>query len=144
MPKKTVNEIVTQMSIECLGFKTMSLARSVSRLYNDALRENGLTVTQYALLAVIALYEPIQPADLARRINLEKSTLTRNTKLLEENNWVRTRAGNQPSSLILSTTGKGKNVIKAARPAWKVAQREAKSLLGEKLIKEILKLRLGK
>lgn len=148
MPKKkvteTVNEIATEMSIECLGFKTMSLARSVSRLYNDALRDRGLTVTQYSLLAAITLYEPVQPAELARKVNIEKSTLTRNTKLMEANGWIQTCEGNQPGSLELSTTRKGKSIIKLARPAWKEAQSEAKSFLGEKLIKELLEHKVNK
>jgi DNA-binding MarR family transcriptional regulator len=139
MAKKTASEIATQMATECLGFKTTSLARSISRLYNDALRADGLTMTQYTLLAATNIYQPIQPAELARRINVEKSTLTRNVRLMEQNGWMNTRTGSHVGALSLSVTRKGSNLIKSAQPAWKAAQREARTLLGEGLMTELLR-----
>ena len=58
--------------------KVRGLARRLTGLYDVALSAHGLTVTQYAALATLARASDALPvAELARRLQMERTTTTR-------------------------------------------------------------------
>ncbi len=61
----------------CLASRTRRLSRIMTRVYEDALRDYGLTVPQFSLLTVISTSEPVTSAEIGRQLDLEKSTLSR-------------------------------------------------------------------
>ena len=66
----------------CTNFKLRQITRTVSRRYDAAVAAAGLKTTQYSLLSHIAGLEPVRPSDLAARMNLDVSTLSRNLQPL--------------------------------------------------------------
>ena len=63
---------------ECLGFTARMLSRVISGVYDDALAEVGLKVSQFSLLNAIANEEDTRPAELAKLLVMDESTLSRN------------------------------------------------------------------
>ena len=113
----------------CLGYQTRKLARAVTRLYNDSLRPLGLNITEMNLLAAIAAQRSVQPAKLGQAMELEKSTLSRNSSRLVERGWVEVRDHPDGRGVLLTVTARGNEMLLRAVPVWKQAQQQAQSLV---------------
>lgn len=66
------------------NFKAKQFARALTRIYDAELAKAALKTTQFTLLAHIFNRWPISPSNLALRMELDKSTLTRNLRPLLE------------------------------------------------------------
>jgi DNA-binding MarR family transcriptional regulator len=117
----------------CLGYRTRRLARTVTRLYNDCLRPLGLNITEMNLMAAIAAHGSVQPAKLGRAMELEKSTLSRNSSRLVDRGWVEIRDHQDGPGVLLALTERGNEMLLRALPAWQEAQQRAQSLVAETL-----------
>ena len=74
---------------ECLARRVRLLNRTITGIYDEALRPMGLTSAQLNLLVVVAKRGPLSPGEVARRMNMEKSTVSRNLDRMRQNGWVR-------------------------------------------------------
>jgi DNA-binding MarR family transcriptional regulator len=117
---------------QCIGARVRMLNRTLTRLYDDALRNYGIRFSQMNILTIIALRGPIQPAEIVRVLALEKSTVSRNARLMEDNGWIRSRAGESGNSQLLEITNKGAQLYKKAAVAWQTAQQDPVALLGDR------------
>jgi DNA-binding MarR family transcriptional regulator len=117
----------------CLGYRTRKLARTVTRLYNDQLRPLGVNITEMNLMAAIAAQGSAQPARLGRAMELEKSTLSRNSSRLVDRGWVELRDHPDGPGMLLALTESGNEMLLHAIPAWKEAQQRARSLVAAAL-----------
>jgi DNA-binding MarR family transcriptional regulator len=127
--EKEAREVVTA----CLGYRTRKLARTVTRLYNDQLRPLGVNITEMNLMAAIAAQGSAQPARLGRAMELEKSTLSRNSSRLVDRGWVELRDHPDGPGMLLALTESGNEMLLHAIPAWKEAQQRARSLVAAAL-----------
>ncbi|HXL49608.1 MAG TPA: MarR family transcriptional regulator, partial [Xanthobacteraceae bacterium] len=82
----------------------------------------GLKNTQYSLLSHAVQLGPIRPSDLAQRMRLDASTLTRNLQPLLAQGWLRQGPGEDARSRLIEATGAGRAKRAEARRAWKQAQ----------------------
>ena len=106
------------------------LARRLTRIYDAHLAAEGIKVTQYSLLVNISRGERTL-SELALSMDMERTTLTRNLAPLEEQGWVKTRAGEDPRSRMVGITESGRRKIETVLPLWRKAQREVAATLGE-------------
>jgi DNA-binding MarR family transcriptional regulator len=127
--EKEAREVVTA----CLGYRTRKLARTVTRLYNDQLRPLGVNITEMNLMAAIAAQGSAQPARLGRAMELEKSTLSRNSSRLVDRGWVELRDHPDGPGVLLALTASGNEMLLQAIPAWKEAQERVRSLVAAAL-----------
>ena len=114
----------------CTSFKLRQLARRVGRHYDQQVAAVGLKTTQYSLLSHIAQLGPLRPSDLAARMALEPSTLTRNLAPLVAQGWVEVLAGEDGRSRSVSLTAAGRLKRNEAQRAWKQAQLALNQRLG--------------
>ncbi|HEU0203650.1 MAG TPA: MarR family winged helix-turn-helix transcriptional regulator, partial [Burkholderiaceae bacterium] len=77
----------------CTNLKLRQLSRVVTRHYDAYVAATGLKNTQYSLLSHVVLLGPIKPAELAQRMRLDASTLTRNLQPLLAQGWLRQGPG---------------------------------------------------
>lgn len=120
----------------CTCFSLRKLTRTVTRLYDSHLAEVGLKTTQYSLLKGIA-FEPLPIAELAARVNIERTTLTRNLKPLIEAGWVKLQSGADSRQRIVVITGTGQDKVEAARQVWRHAQTELEQKLGWEVVRDL-------
>lgn len=115
---------------ECVGYRVRALNRLITRIYDEELRPHGIRFSQMNILTAVTLHGPIQPVDVARMLSLEKSTLSRNVRIMEDNGWI--LALPAPHGHTLEATTAGRRLLKQAAPGWRAAQDQVSELLGPK------------
>lgn len=116
---------------DCLAVRLRLLNRSVTRLYDAALRPYSITIAQLNLLASVANLQPIPSGKLADLLSLEISTLSRNARLMESAGWLEISAADHGNGRVLSLTPAGEGKLAELGPAWHEAQNEAVKLIGD-------------
>jgi len=120
----------------CTCFTLRKLTRTVTRLYDHELARAGIRTTQFSLLKWIAR-TPLPIAELAARMNTERTTLTRNLKPLVDAGWVEVRPGADARQRVATITAAGKRTIAAAERAWRTAQDRVESTLGLDAVRDL-------
>jgi DNA-binding MarR family transcriptional regulator len=114
----------------CTNLLLRQLTRRVSQRYDADMASTGLKTTQYSLLSYVVKLGPIRPADLARAMEMEPSTLTRNLKPLITSGWVELAAGSDGRSRSIEATPDGREKRAQAQRHWKQAQEHLNQALG--------------
>jgi DNA-binding MarR family transcriptional regulator len=115
----------------CTNVKLRQLARSVTRHYDAYVARTGLKNTQYSLLSHVVLLGPIAPGELARRMKLDASTLTRNLQPLLAQGWLEMGPGTDARSRTIVATESGRAKRAEGQRAWKQAQLALNAKLGD-------------
>jgi DNA-binding MarR family transcriptional regulator len=116
---------------ECLGFTARLLSRVISGVYDDALAEVGLKVSQFSLLNAIVSEEDTRPAELAKLLVMDESTLSRNVTRMCAREWLRLKPGEDDGrSHQIAITEKGMALLRRSYPAWQKAQSQLTHRLG--------------
>lgn len=114
----------------CTNLKLRQLMRRVAQHYDAEVRQVGLKGTQYSLLSYVVKLGPIRPVDLASRMNVDASTLSRNLKPLVAAGWVELVAGADARSRLVQATPAGREKRVEAQRRWRVAQDSLNATLG--------------
>jgi DNA-binding MarR family transcriptional regulator len=105
-------------------------ARAITRAYDDALRPTGLRATQVSVLAAVGASGALSIQSLADSLEMDRSTLTRNLRPLEERGYVVLAPEGRHRSRMLTLTEAGHHALLDALPLWEGAQRRIKRRLG--------------
>lgn len=114
----------------CTNLKLRQLGRIVTRHYDRYLSAVGLKNTQYAMLSHVVKLGPVRPSDLARRMQIEASTLTRNLQPMVAQGWLTVGEGEDARSRLVVATPEGQQKRTQGQRAWKEAQLALNDLLG--------------
>jgi len=106
-------------------------ARAVTRAYDDALRPVGLRATQLSVLVAIAIDGAMSITALAKFMGMDRSTLTRNLRPLEEQDLIVVGVEGRHRSRTLEITKQGRARLRQAMPFWERAQKTLKAKLGD-------------
>ncbi len=115
----------------CSSLKLRQLSRRASQHFDQIVASTGLKTTQYSLLSNVVELEPIRPGDLADRMEMDPSTLTRNLQPLVAQGWVVVAPGDDGRSRIVVATEAGREKRESARREWKRAQLAFNERIGE-------------
>lgn len=117
--------------MDCLCLASRRAARTITRAFDREMRASGLRATQFSVLVQLALRGVTAIGDLADALGVERTTLTRNLALIEDNGWVRIRPGEDARARNVEITAKGRAVLADALPAWRAAQKSTVKAIGE-------------
>jgi len=123
-------ERIVAISQLCVNNNLRRATRIVSSFYDEILRSVGLHANQLVLLVVPYLRGPISINAMAERAGLDRTTLVRNLKLIEERGLITIRPGEDLRMHIVTLTPKGRKMLIVAVPLWEKAQRQVIELLG--------------
>lgn len=118
----------------CTNLKLRELGRVVTRHYDAYVAPTGLKNSQYSLLSHVVLLGPIRPGELASRMRLDASTLTRNLQPLVAAGWVEQGPGDDARSRSVVATEAGRAKRTEAQRVWKQAQLALNARLGNERV----------
>jgi DNA-binding MarR family transcriptional regulator len=112
--------------LDCRGCVCAALrraSRAMTQHYERAFRGSGLRATQFSLLAVLTQTGPLPLSALASQAGMERTTLTRNLRLLEDRGLVRVQAAVSDQRVRrVEPTRAGRAAAARGLPAWRKAQ----------------------
>jgi len=114
----------------CLCTQLRRAARGVTKRYDDALADVGLTTAQFSLLRHLERLESPSITDLAAAMGLERSTLGRNVRVLEGQGLLELGTAGDQRNRLVSMTALGRARLGEALHAWNHAQRQLTQKLG--------------
>jgi DNA-binding MarR family transcriptional regulator len=123
-------DVIREINQTCVLMRTRLISRVLTAIYDEGLRPFGIGSPQFALLVIIFNMEPATRAEIGRYLHQDRSTLTRNLKLILSEGWaeeIQGEAGGRARPIVL--TKAGKDLLRNAAPVWRVAQSRAKALL---------------
>ncbi len=129
---KSVDRAAALIAGECLAARVRMLNRTITGIYDDALRPLGLTTGQLNILVVVTKWGPMSPADVARRLKMERSTVSRNIERMRKKGWLTVTAAESGYKQQLGLTRRGKTLLEESVPAWEDAQSRARAVLGQR------------
>lgn len=130
---KTINSIAD----ECIAVRLRILNRAVTKIYDDALRQLGLRVSQMNILVAAGKMDPARPADICRLLHLEVSTLSRNVERMKSRGWLKVIPDEDGRAQPFELTDEGRKLLEKALPEWKKAQQKAEAVLGGGIVDEM-------
>jgi DNA-binding MarR family transcriptional regulator len=132
--------VASEIGRNCLAVRVRLLNRTITRVYDAALRPHGLTIAQLNVLTSIANRQPAPAGEVARLLSMEISTLSRNARLLHEEGLIEIDDAAHGNGRVLALSDAGAEKLAELLPAWRSAQREAQELLGDDAARSIKQL----
>lgn len=129
-----------EMAPNCVGSRSRIISRAITRIFDDELRDVGVTVTQLIMLGFVAVYGEVRPSDLAEPLSMDLSTISRTTGRMVDQGWLAKVPAEDERGYNLVITPRGRELVLKGLPAWRRAQERAVEILtpqGARTIREI-------
>ncbi len=114
-------------------------ANAITEYYDRVFQELALTTSQYSLLKNLGRLETASTSELAEKVNLDRSTLVRNLKPLQERGLIMDQAKKNTRNHKFVLTDEGYALLEKAVPLWEQAQKEIRAYLGEENVEQFMK-----
>ncbi|HHU17135.1 MAG TPA: winged helix-turn-helix transcriptional regulator [Clostridiales bacterium] len=124
----------------CYCINLRRAANSITKFYDKMFEGTGLTASQFSLLSGIKFMEPCSNAKLADYAKLDRSTITRNLKILKERGYIINSSKNESRESQVSLTDLGQEKIESCSVLWNEAQKSIEEKVGSENIKQLRKL----
>jgi DNA-binding MarR family transcriptional regulator len=132
-------------NLPCLSGTVRRASRSLTQLYEQALRPLGLRGTQFTILQVLSRAGEVSQGRLGEMLALDTTTLTRTLEIMLQHEWVAERRGDSNRGedgrqrwLRLAKAGKAE--LERALPVWEKVQSQLQRELGEQSWKDLFRL----
>lgn len=106
----------------CALSSTRRAARLLTQLYDSFLSPHGIEAAQFALLMMIDAAPDKGQAAIAQALGMDKTTLSRNLKVLRAKGWVESEIAEDARRRSLRLSPAGARILAESRPTWKQAQ----------------------
>ena len=122
---------IRAVATQCTCLNLRRITRKVTQRYDEWLAPAELRITQFSLLGMLHAPEEVSVSALAEKLDVDRTTLTRNLLLLSERNLVAIGEGPDARSRAITLTAKGREAFARALPLWRKAQDELNAKLGD-------------
>jgi len=95
-------------------------------------------VTQFTILVVIATAESITITRMAKQLVMDRTTLTRNLRPLEKQDFVEIIPGDDLRTRYVTLSKMGRNILTDALPLWEKAQQRFEQSFGNDRFQSML------
>jgi DNA-binding MarR family transcriptional regulator len=125
-----LRQIGVGIAATCAGFNLRRASRAVTQHFDHALAPVGLRTTQFTLLAALALAGPVSTNELAVGLVVDRTTLTRNLRLLREAGLVERQRSATGREIRFVLSEAGREALARAVPVWQAAQHGIEEAFG--------------
>ncbi len=112
---------------ECYCKNMRQITSQITKLYDQHLKEAGVTCQQFSTLECVRAIEPVSVTELSRKMRLDRSSLSRNLKIMKTNRLIEDHAGSGRSRQIVLSEH-GKTTLLEAEKQWAKAQAALESM----------------
>ena len=113
----------------CVCAALRKATRTVTTLYDNALRPAGMRSTQFQTLMTIASVGEATVTRLTELLLIDQTTLTRNLAVLERDGLLRDVRKADARLKTVRLTRKGERALEAALPLWAQAQKQVTDVI---------------
>ena len=132
MNELSEHDRIARLARTCANLNLRRADPIVSNYYDHVfLAAVGLRATQIPPLVVLYLAGPQNINEIAARLELDRTTLTRNLKPLEEAGLLEIAPGEDLRTRMVALTEHGREVLLDVLPVWEEAQAHMVQGLGE-------------
>lgn len=124
----------------CYSIQLKRAANVVGQLYDQFMEPTGLTISQFSLLNDILSMGECSKMQLAEYAHLDKSTITRNLRLLHARGFIDDSSARDSRESRISVTLLGREKIAAGRVVWTQVQKHLRDRVGEKKMKDLMEI----
>ena len=121
----------------CACFNVRKTARVITQLYDEVLRPTGMRITQFALLMAAGGLGPVTVTRLAKLGAMDRTTLTRNLRPLEERELIHIEPGEDRREQQVTLTPRGQHALATAFPLWQEAQAKIVKGFGQERLQRL-------
>lgn len=114
----------------CVSSNLRKASRLITQTYDGFLRPSGLRSTQFGILMMVRGFGRVTVTKLANWAIMDRTTVTRNLKLLEGKELVRIEPGEDQRERVVSITESGIMALESALPYWEEAQQHVAEVFG--------------
>jgi len=122
----------------CACSNLRKAARAVTQLYDDALRPLGIRSTQLPVLMTARAMQMVSVTELAERMVMDRTTLTRNLRPLVRDGLIELKPGANRRAKFVVLSARGERALTSAYEIWNGLQREVTKGLGEQRVDRLL------
>ena len=122
---------------DCIGSRLRRLSRITDGYYRKQLSNFSITENQLTILFALRKVGKIEQGKIGQALVLERSTVSRNVKLLEKKDFINKTIGNRPK---IELSKKGNELVKTLIPLWENAMDELIEKIGDKGMRYIREL----
>ncbi len=108
--------------LPCICVAVRKASRRLTAVYDDALAPEGINLAQFSLLKNIRRHGPLSLSRLGEIVELDRSTLGRNVRVLERMGLVALAAGTDQRQAVVALTPDGIATLARALPLWEDVQ----------------------
>lgn len=116
----------------CIAGRLRMLSRVITSLYNEAFAVEGVTFAQASLLMQILAQPDIRQVTLSKRLQIEKSALSRDVQLLQRKGWIA-----DPIRVGLVLTEPGTQIAQRCQVIWQTLHQRVEQQLGAQTVQAL-------
>ncbi len=121
----------------CAGMRMRRANRIINEFYNRIMQSSGLHANQYAILVPPYLKPGMTLGELAKTVALDRTTLARDLKVLEDRGLIKLERGTDQRTREVRVTEQGHRTMLKALPLWEEAQRQVIARLGKTQVDQL-------
>jgi len=121
----------------CIGSRLRRLSRIADGYFRSKLSEFNITENQMTILFALSKMGKVEQGKIGQALVLERSTVSRNIKLLEKQNYIKRTASYRPE---IELSKLGKELVETLIPFWEQTMDELTVKLGDNGLKNLTAL----
>ena len=118
-------------ALPCLCATLRRAARSLTQLYEEALRPLGLRSSQFTILQVLWRMGELSQGSLGDILAMDSTSLSRTLAIMRRHGWILERPGQDRRERLLRIAKPGEALLYRALPQWEKVQARLRGQLGD-------------
>ncbi|SAL77378.1 MarR family transcriptional regulator [Caballeronia peredens] len=106
-------------------------ARFITRIFEAHLEPVGMTSSQFSILSILKHYPGVTVVELARRMEMDRTTLVRTVRPLKDDGCVVEGREKLGRAVTLHLSAHGAKRLDEGYPFWEAAQRDFEERVGK-------------